>query len=138
MAAASKESPLMLFFFVIFAGAAAGLGVVEGLLHREWLSAVAYACILLFAIAVARRMSLPTNTFRDHARHALRAAGLFAVMITLMTAASLTLPSNRETPITVIFFAAIFGAVFGGGAYVAIMALGAAWDAAIARLLGHR
>jgi hypothetical protein len=62
---------------------------------------------------------------------------LLAGILTLLAAASLTLPSNSETPITVIFFAAIFGAVFGGGAYVAITGLGAAWDVAMARLRGR-
>jgi membrane associated rhomboid family serine protease len=31
---------------------------------------------------------------------------------------------------------AVFGAVFGGGSYLAITALGAAWDAAVAGIKG--
>jgi hypothetical protein len=132
-----RRRPLMQSFFAIITGAAAaGLGVVEGLLHRQWLSAGVCACILLVAVATTKPE--PTNTFHDHARRALRTAGMLSAMVALLAAASFAIPSNRETPITVIFFAAVVGGVFGGGAYVAITAFRAAWDAAIAGMRGHR
>jgi hypothetical protein len=39
--------------------------------------------------------------------------------------------------ITVILVAAVFGTVFGGGSYLAITALGTAWDAAVAGIKGR-
>jgi hypothetical protein len=61
-------------------------------------------------------------------------------MCTLLAVASfVAIPNNKpQYPISALFIAAIVGAVFGGGAYVTITALGAVWDAAIARLRGHR
>jgi hypothetical protein len=52
--------------------------------------------------------------------------------------ASFAIPSNRAAnPITVIFIAAMVGAVFGGAAYLAMTVLRAAWDAAVAGMKGR-
>jgi uncharacterized membrane protein YfcA len=63
----ARPQQVMQLYFVTGAGAAAGLAVVKGLLHRQWLYAVVCACILVLAIAMTRGMSEPTATFRDHA-----------------------------------------------------------------------
>jgi uncharacterized membrane protein YfcA len=86
------------FFPAIIGGSAVGM-MVFALLRREWLSAGVYACILLMAKAAARSLSEPANTFRDHARRALRSAGLAAGLGTLMAAARFGISQNRaETP----------------------------------------
>jgi hypothetical protein len=130
------------FFPAIIAGSAVGM-MVFALLRREWRSAGGYACILLMATEAARTWSEPANTLRDNAHRALRTAGLAAGLGTLMGAASFGIPSNRgASPVSVMLVAVAGGAVFGGGGYLVIMALGAAWDAAVAgikrRLRGHR
>jgi hypothetical protein len=58
-------------------------------------------------------------------------------MLALLAAASFLIPSNRETSVTVIFIAAMVGAVFGGAAYLAMTVLRAAWDAAVAGMKGR-
>jgi hypothetical protein len=65
-------------------------------------------------------------------------------MCMLLAVGSLVAPPTRGNQpislmfvISVIFVAAVFGAVFGGGSYLAIAALGAAWDAAIGRMRGR-
>jgi len=111
--------------------------MVTALLHRNWLSAGICACILVVAVATTKSES--ANTFQHHARRALRSAGLLAGFGTLLAVASFAIPNNiPQHPVAAVVIAAVGGAVFGGGAYVAIMALGAAWDAAIARMWGHR
>jgi hypothetical protein len=124
-------------FYVSIVGAAAGVEMVTALLHGHWLFARMCACILVVAVATTKSES--ANTFHHHARRALRSAGVFAGICTLLAVASFAIPNNiPEHPIFAVVIAAVGGAVFGGGAYVAIMALGAAWDAAIARMWGHR
>jgi hypothetical protein len=133
------------FFFTAMFGGSALFGTVYALLRREWLSAGASACILLIAVAWARATPEPGNTFRDHARRALRTAGLFAGTFTLMGAGTLVAPPLRgNQPISamllvfVIFVMPVSGAIFGGAFYLAMTALVAAWDAAIAGIKGCR
>ena len=102
-----------------------------------------YACILLGATEAASTWSEPANTLRDHARRALRTAGLAAGLGTLIGAAIFGIPSNRgANPVCKMLVAVVGGAVFGGRGYLVITALGAGWDAALAaikrRLRGHR
>jgi hypothetical protein len=124
-------------FYVSIVGAAAGVEMVTALVHRQWFSAGMCACILVVAVAITKSES--ANTFHYHVRRALRSAGVLAGICTLLAVASFAIPNNiPQRPISAVVIAAVVGAVFGGGAYVAIMALGAAWDAAIARMWGHR
>jgi hypothetical protein len=135
---ARRRRPMMpQSFYVSIVGAAAGVEMVRALLHRQWLTAGICACILVVAVATTKSES--ANTFHHHARRALRSAGMLAGICTLLAVASFAIPNNiPQHPIFAVVIAAVVGAVFGGGAYVAIMALGAAWDAAIARMWGHR
>ena len=123
-------------FLVTLGGAVAGGALVRALLHGQWLSAVVCAWILVQAVAATE----PTNTIRHHARRALLCAGIFAGLGTLFFVGSLvTIPSNRgANPIAAFFLAVISGAAVGGGSYVAITALRAGCDVAIARMRGHR
>jgi hypothetical protein len=124
-------------FYMSIVGAAAGVEMVTALLHGRWLVAGMCACILVVAVAITKSES--ANTFHHQAHHALRSAGMLAGICTLLAVASFAIPNNiPQHPIFAVVIAAVVGAVFGGGAYVAIMALGAAWDAAIARMWGHR
>jgi hypothetical protein len=50
----------------------------------------------------------------------------------------LAFPTKPQHVVPILLIAVVVGAVFGGGAYVAITALRAAWDTAIARVRGHR
>lgn len=124
-------------FLMMALGAAAGGEMVTALLHRQWLSAGVWACILLAVVATTKPE--PINTFHHHARRALRAAGILAGMGTFIAACSLlAFPTKPQHVVPILLIAVVVGAVFGGGAYVAITALRAAWDTAIARVRGHR
>jgi hypothetical protein len=81
--------------FIGIVGGAAGVEAVVALLHPQWFVAIGGACLLLIAIAAART---PTSTYHDHARRALRAAGILAGMCTLLAAASLVNPHTRGAP----------------------------------------